>query len=678
MKFFTLTGALWLACLPYLSSSVHAQATLPFSEDFERGAVDTSIWRLRPNLEGENGIVEVVLGAPWFSEGQFGLRLGKSRNGGLTLNGAGIRVDLANKRDVILSFDIIDNYDELHPQDGIYIKSGSDTGFTRIWEFDFAATCNRVYNTHPALNISLLAEENGITLDENTVVEFRQYDDADFDTNVTGTEDRDGYAIDDISMYEANYTYLSPPLTADFEDGQLPLFMAVRTADNTVFPLTSLVRPSSLVEVNNTFGRDGTFGLQLGKRCDEGTNSVSTADVNVDLSSTTNVLLDFWIYDYLDKDNLQDGIYLSVDGAATFTRIWQFEPESWCSQYNRHPPINITRLAQAAGLILTDRSVIRFQQFGDSDFNTNFTGTNDRDGFSIDDIRIYDRPVMYANLPFIETFDDVEELSTNFAYATDGLSLFPLEGLIRPSNRVAIDATLGVEGTPGVVLGKSCDETNLFSASMLDLHLNLDPTMHDSVNLSFYLADHREERHQQDALYLSVDGGASFERIHQFDFTQSPDFQFEKYVFSISALAATINLNLSDQTIVRFQQYDDADFNTNFTGTNDRDGIVLDSIIVSSMRLTNTDNPAANTLSVQLAPNPAHDQLTVTFGGHTPASTPTSYLVHDVAGRRMIRRDIPRGTAQLSIDLQDLSPGIYFLSFPTRGGGVVTRKLIVR
>lgn len=94
-----------------------SQASLPVYEPLETGMLDSSFWTVRPNLEGEGGIIE-VLGGSYASLGNFGVRMGKSRDtpGQFALNAIDLNVDLANKVDVILEFRIIDFGDETNPQ----------------------------------------------------------------------------------------------------------------------------------------------------------------------------------------------------------------------------------------------------------------------------------------------------------------------------------------------------------------------------------------------------------------------------------------------------------------------------------------------------------------------------------------------------------------------------------
>ena len=366
------------------SMSTYSQADLPFFEDFETGAADEEYWDLKPNIIGEGGIVEVALGDRWANEGQFGLRIGKTSDSqnNFTLNGAGVKLNLEGKEDVILEFDIKDFIEEEHEEDGIYLSSEGEE-FVKIWDFSPEQWCNGRYGNHPPINVSNLAEENNILLTSQSVIEFRQYDNSNFNTN----GGRDGFAIDDIKVYEANYTYATLPFFEDFELGSFSENIVRRISDNTVFPLTGLNTPMSRVEIKNTFGRDETFGLYLGKICNQSINTVSSVDINLNLQGEQNVFLDFWIEDRDDETHLQDGIYFSDNGGQDFIKVWDFLPDTWCNfRYHKHPSLNVSTLAENAGLTLSETFVIRFQQFDNSDFSTNGEG---RDGFFLDEINVY-------------------------------------------------------------------------------------------------------------------------------------------------------------------------------------------------------------------------------------------------------------------------------------------------
>lgn len=646
------------------SVSIFSQSELPFFEDFETGTVEEDHWDLKPNITGENGVVEVALGTKWANEGQFGLRIGKlsdSQNN-FTLNGAGIKLNLEDKEDVILEFDIKDFREEEHEEDGIYINSGGEE-FTKIWDFSPEEWCSQTYGTHPPINISKLAQEFNIELTSQTIVEFRQYDNSDFNTNTAQTNDMDGFAIDNVKVYEANYTYATLPFYEDFELGSLPENMVRRISDNTIFPLIGRNTPMSRVEIDNTFGRDESFGLLLGKVCDESINTVSSIDINLNLQGLQNVFLDFWIEDRDDETNLQDGIYFSDNGGDDFIKVWDFLPETWCNfLYQKHPPLNISVLAENAGLTLSETFVIRFQQFDNSDIFTNTGLTNDRDGFFLDEIRVYAQEVEFAQIPFSDNFE-MEGLTNVWVFPTDSKTTFPLENLIKPSSRFELVDGVGVNNSRAIALGKNCDEPGNFNAVALDLHIDADPSMHDSVSLSFFIKDNRDESQQQDAIFLSIDNGLTFFKIYEFDFEGLSNSQFHEISINLSEKAEEVGSTLSEQTIIRFQQYDDADFSTNTAQTNDKDGIYLDSVIVSSRILTNSEELDKNDPIIRVFPNPTRNFINVRIDNYYTEDNNTEYEIFltDNLGRIVLREKRRAPMFSESLYIKNLEPGFYLL-----------------
>lgn len=108
------------------------------------------------------------------------------------------------------------------------------------------------------------------------------------------------------------------------------------------------------------------------------------------------------------------------------------------------------------------------------------------------------------------------------------------------------------------------------------------------------------------------------------------------------------------------------------------ENIILDSTLLSSdLPRELSSNEALE--QVKIWPNPANGQTTVTFMLTEQADYRMS--IADVTGRivRFFPRKekMPAGLQQETLDLADLTPGIYFLEVQTDAGAVVTRKLVV-
>ena len=68
-----------------------------------------------------------------------------------------------------------------------------------------------------------------------------------------------------------------------------------------------------------------------------------------------------------------------------------------------------------------------------------------------------------------------------------------------------MNSTLGNNGSFGALLGKRCDVPGDFNANALDVFLNLDTTIHDSVKLNFYFRDIADENDSRDGIIMIIE-----------------------------------------------------------------------------------------------------------------------------------------------------------------------------
>ncbi len=73
----------------------------------------------------------------------------------------------------------------------------------------------------------------------------------------------------------------------------------------------------------------GNYGVAMGKTSDAGGFNTNTLDLNLDLSTYTEVEMSFWISDDADETHPEDGIYFSDDGGVTFVKVYDFDPVGW-------------------------------------------------------------------------------------------------------------------------------------------------------------------------------------------------------------------------------------------------------------------------------------------------------------------------------------------------------------
>lgn len=147
----------------------------------------------------------------------------------------------------------------------------------------------------------------------------------------------------------------------------------------------------------------------------------------------------------------------------------------------------------------------------------------------------------------------------------------------QPNGVIEVTAENSLSGDYSARMGKSSDDQ--YTLNRLDLKLNLSQSRQFFLNIVIY--NNYDETHVQDGIFLSTDGGSSFQKIY--------DFKFEDWIakhsgslppINISALARKKGMVLSSETVIRFQQYGKDDF----TGSADfSDGFYLDDVVLTAI-----------------------------------------------------------------------------------------------
>jgi len=544
-----------------------------FEDNFESGSFKSE-WTARPNLSGENGVVDILDGLfdNAGTNNSFVVRIGKSKDEStFTTNALDLQLDLSGQTEVELSFSILDRGDEGEIEDGVFFSDDNGNTFVKVLDFFGEDWCG-LYGKFPPLDVDELATNKNLTLNNQFVIRFQQTGKADF--NDWGEED--GFYLDDVKVYNPNLEYAKLPFKDTFETGFKKAW-AWNFADNTATSIggSSITSPSSVIRVVNEEGLNNTSGIMMGRICD-GTFSTNALDLHLDLEGETNVEMIFWIASFGDEHQANDGIYFSEDGGNSFVKVVEFFPEEWCfDKYGQHTPLDVDKLAAKAGLTLSSRFVIRFQQTGKADFND----WAEEDGFYLDDVEVYDPHLEYAQLPFEDNFNSgtfKKSWTQNFA---DNTSIaIGSNSVNSPMSFIKIVNEEGIDNTPGVMIGRICDGS--FSTNALDLHLNL--IGETNVEMSFKIAGYEDEHQASDGIYFSDNGGNTFKKV--------VDFLGEEWCFNtygqyppidIDELATNTDLTLNNQFVIRFQQTGKGDFDS----WGERDGFYLDDVKVYNPNL---------------------------------------------------------------------------------------------
>jgi len=600
-----------------LGSALHGQ-TIIFEDDFESGTFKAE-WM--PQAGVNNGLVDVVstvAGVNAAHNGLYAVALGKTTDsGGENLNVLDLNLDLSGQTNVELSFWIRDVGETNDEEDGIYFSQNGGQNFVKVFSFDARNWVDR-YGQLPALDIDKLATDNGLNLTSQFVIRFQQNGFDDFNTS-SGS---DGILIDDVVIRTPGIEYASIPFADGFERDELgPHWKRAHAyIDGGSIAEILNVRPGGLTEIVSSIGdvnpaaHSGSKALALGRRYDGNANT-NAADLHLDLSGQTNVELSFWIRDVGESNDEEDGIYFSQDGGQNFVKVFSFDARNWADRYGQLPALDIDKLATDNGLNLTSQFVIRFQQYGFDDFN-NSSGT---DGVFIDDVVVQSPNIEYAPVPFADGFER-DELAPYWRRAhayIDGSSIADIVN-VRPGGLVEIVSAIesvnpaARSGNKALAIGRRYDGNA--NANAADLRLNLQNT--SNVELKFWVREQSETFDNNDGIYFSNDGGESFIKVYNFD-SDIISSSYEEFTLNLSSLADNVGLSLTNNFVVRFQQYGFDDFNT----SSGSDGILIDDV-----RICVNGNCTSSTISLSTTSTPANcnqtdGSATATASGGNPPYT---------------------------------------------------------
>ena len=650
---------------------------LPFFDDFDTGlphptwtqsfADATAVINTGSSTNSPMGLVELFDNTGL--NGSYALHLGRRCDGTFSTNAFDLHLDLSEETNVEMGFWIRDSYDESDANDAIYFSDDDGVTWAKAVSLFPSDWCDDLYGYYPPIDVDETAAALGLSLTDRFIIRFQQHGQDDF--NGFSNTSSDGFVIDNVAVYDPELEYATLPFEDDFETGVANKAWARNNADQTaeVVGTSSLTSPMSNVGVYSGSGLFQSFGVAIGRRCDN-TASTNAYDLHLDLSGETDVELSFWIGDSYDESDLDDAVYFSDDGGESWAKAFQLVPDEWCDDlYGFYPPVDVDGIAADLGLSLTSTFVIRWQQRGSDDFNG--FSTSSSDGYSIDEVRVYDPGLTYAPLPFSDDFNTgVFKSAWGRRNADQTSAINTGAAITSPMNEIGIFDGTGVGGTFGVLMGRRCDDV-FATTNALDLHLDL--SGETDVTLSFDLADSYDETDLDDGVYFSDNAGSDWVKVIDFDFDQLPDDQYFPQVHSLSGLAAKAGLTLSSTFVVRFQQHGRDDFNG--FSTTSSDGMYLDNIFVAGAP-TATSAGSKEGAAFEVLPNPVTD-TPLTLRLSSVKSPPTLLRVRDATGRMVRQITRPAFAAgELRLATQSWPVGIYFVELLDAGGKWRVQRVI--
>ena len=428
-------------------------------------------------------------------------------------------------------------------------------------------------------------------------------------------------------------------------------------------------------------GHQSLYGVAMGRESD-GNLTLNRLDLHLDLSGYSEIEFSFWIKDNAEATHPEDGMWLSDDGGANFTKVQDFDPDFWDDDWGQFPTFDLDRLAAKFNLRLTNRFVIRFQQYDALDFAG--TAYYQKDGILLDDVMVISRPLIYATLPFEEGFASTT-LSTAWAWSDPTFANATTQpGTVRPDGLVTVTgSTQGVgaarRGLFGVALGKRSDGDGRVTTNALDLHVNL--SGQSQIDLTFWIKDRSDETDDYDGVYFSPDAGENFVKIYALDPSSREDDQYQQVIINLKhVLVDSLGLSFTAQSVIRFQQYGTLDFIG--TAYYQKDGIFLDdiSVIGNTTSVESNDDedrlPSAFVLH-QNYPNPFNPSTQIAFA--LPSAQRVTLKVFDLTGKEVAtllhNEPKPAGVHAMTFDAQNLPSGMYL--YKVQAGGFVETKRMV-
>ena len=509
-------------------------AALPYSTGFEAGSLDAS-WTTALGAEGR--VLVTTANAPF--AGSRHLTMDDSVSGGsFSQTEARLHLDLSGESQVALAFRWKEFGDETHSQDGVFLSSNGGSSFTKVHDLNGGSTTNNAWQL-VNLDLDQLAAGAGLGLSDTFVIKFQQYDNYPIGS--------DGFAFDEISVTSGGggggAAYAALPYSTGFETTSVDQYWSL---------VEGIEGRITVATANGPFA--GSRHLTMDDEVNGGSFSQNEAWLRMNLANESQVNLAFQWKEFGDETHSQDGIYLSSNGGASFSKVHNLNGASVTNNTWQSVSLDIDQLAASAGVALSSTFVIKFQQYDNYGIGS--------DGFAFDAISVTEGggggSPGYASLPYSTGFDS--GALDAFWQVTEGV-----EGRIRVTTANGPQA-----GSHHLTMDDSVDGGS-FSQNEAWLKLNLGNT--SQAALSFRWKEFGDETHSQDGVYLSSNGGATFTKVHNLNGGSTTNNTWQTINLDLDQLAANAGVALTGTFVVKFQQYDNYGISL--------DGFAIDSVTVN-------------------------------------------------------------------------------------------------
>lgn len=305
---------------------------------------------------------------------------------GQNINQANLHLNLSGHENSDLTFSFAFRYyfEETQTEDAIYMSDDGGVTFKRVIALEPQRWEQNQAGRFQPFDLDEIIRTNGLRFSSNFIIQFSQIGDGDFLDQ--SWNPRDGFWIDDVRVdVLPRIVYKKIPFCENFDNNpNLDHWRVVPARLDGDQKLIEGANPFTVNVIAPIFGT-GSNGWHLGKTQDPNGFCVNGIDLHLDCSNTGKVALSFDIFEAREELQDEDGIWLSVNGGQTFTKIYDFNwaviPDVQYTKLN----IPISDLAAAKGIQLSGQTIVRIQQAGIGNYDSSWSG-DPSDGVVIDNV----------------------------------------------------------------------------------------------------------------------------------------------------------------------------------------------------------------------------------------------------------------------------------------------------
>lgn len=166
-----------------------------------------------------------------------------------------------------------------------------------------------------------------------------------------------------------------------------------------------------------------------------GSYNLNQADLHLNTTGVSNYRIEFEWAEWNDETEVEDGVYISDDGGATFVKVLDLPGAAYPDLTYTHFDMSLDSINSVHGLSFTAQYVIRFQQYD----NFYFAGGND--GHMYDEINIYETCATSSSIT-ASTCDSYTVPSGNQTYTSTGIYFDTLVNSVLCDSIITIDLTV--------------------------------------------------------------------------------------------------------------------------------------------------------------------------------------------------------------------------------------------